>query len=211
MVHSDNDLDGDDQDDDKDQDPHEGDDDIDNNDIDPMDFDIDNLDSDDSHSNGNDGSDDGNFAIFDFNEKVMICSNEARHIHHEGPIERQPFGSLSPEQGLWRNHNVATVAIEIVQSDVGASQPLNNSLYFGQRHDSDDAPRINKPVFVLYDIVPTTIYIETTNASFESNHLIQIEALHVPEPNTAPTPATVGSASTSELHSQPQSQHRPLT
>ena len=49
MVHSNDDLDGDDQDDNKDHDPHEGGDDIDNNDIKSMDFDIDNLDSDDSH------------------------------------------------------------------------------------------------------------------------------------------------------------------
>ena len=41
--------------------------------------------------------------------------------------------------------------------------------------------------------------------------VLQIDALHVPEPNTAPTPTTLGSASTSELHLQPQSQHRPFT
>ena len=63
----------------------------------------------------------------------------------------------------------------------------------------------------LQDTVPTTIHIETANASLESNHPIQIEALHVPEPRTAPTPTTLGSASTSELHSHPQFQHRPLT
>ena len=53
-----------------------------------MDFDIDNLDSNDSHSAGNDGDGDGDFAIFDFNEEVMIRPNEAKHVHHEGPIER---------------------------------------------------------------------------------------------------------------------------
>ena len=109
MVHSNNDLDGDDHDDNENQDPHEGDDDIDNNDIEPIDFDIDNLDSDDSHSNDNDGGGDGNFAIFDFNEEVMIRPNEARHVYHEGPIEGPPFGSLSAEQGLRRDHNVATI------------------------------------------------------------------------------------------------------
>ena len=66
-------------------------------------------------------------------------------------------------------------------------------------------------MIVLHDTVPTTVHIETANASPESNHPIQIEALHVPEPRTAPTPTTLGSASTSELHSHAQSQHRPLT
>ena len=63
----------------------------------------------------------------------------------------------------------------------------------------------------LHDIVPTTIHSGTANASPESNHPIQIEALYVPEPCIALTPTTLGSASTSELHSHPQSQHRPLT
>ena len=130
MVHLDNDLDGDDQDDDKDQDPHEGGDYIDNNDIEPMDFDIDHLDSDNSHSDGNDGGGDGDFAIYDFNEEVMIRPNEAKHVHHEGPIEGTSFGSLSSKQGLRRDHNVAMVAIGTIQSDVGALQHLNNSFCF---------------------------------------------------------------------------------
>ena len=194
MVHSNDDLYGDDQDDDEDQDPHKGGDDIDNNDIESIDFDINNLDSDDSHSDGNDDGGDGNFAIFDFNEEVMICPNEARHVHHEGPIEGPPFGSLSAEQGLWHDHNVATVVIGTVQSNVGASQPLNDSFCFGQCHDGDDALRINEPLSVLYDTVPIVVHIEIANASFESNHPIQIEALYVPEPNTTPTPTTVGNA-----------------
>ena len=66
-------------------------------------------------------------------------------------------------------------------------------------------------MIALYDTVPTTVHIETANASPESNHPIQIQALYVPEPRTAPTPTTLGSASTSELHSHAQSQHRPLT
>ena len=66
-------------------------------------------------------------------------------------------------------------------------------------------------MIALHDIVPTAVHIEIANASSESNHPIQIEALHIPEPHTAPTPTTLGSASTSELHSHPQSQHRPLT
>ena len=188
-----------------------GGDDIDNNDIESMDFDTDTLDSNDSHFDGNDGGGDGDFAIFDFNEEVIIRPNEARHVHHKGPIDGPPFGILSAEQGIWRDNNVATVAIETVESDVGASQPLNNSLYSGQRHDSDDVPHINELVIALHDIVPTAIHIEIANASSESNHPIQIGALHVPEPHTAPTPTTLGSASTSELHSQPQSQHRLFT
>ena len=82
-----------------------------------MDFDIDNLDSDDSHSNDNDGGGDGDFAIFDFNEEVIICPNEAKHVHHEGSIEGPPFGNLSAKQGLRRDHNVAMVAIGTVESD----------------------------------------------------------------------------------------------
>ena len=66
-------------------------------------------------------------------------------------------------------------------------------------------------MLVLHDIVPIVVHIETIDASFESDHPIQIEALHVPEPNTTPIPTTVGSASTSKLHLQPQSQHHPLT
>ena len=211
IVHSDDDLDGDDQDDDEDQDLHENGDDIDNNDIETMDFDIDNLDSDDSHSHGNDGGGDGNFAIFDFHNKVMIRPNEVRHIHHKGSIGGPPFGSLFAKQGVLRNHNVATEAIGTVESNVATSQPLNDSLCSAQCHDGDDAPCINEPVPSPHDIVPTAVHIETTNASSESNHPIQNEALHVPESNTTPTPTTLGSASTFELHSQPQSQYRPLT
>ena len=76
-------------------------DDIDNIDIELMDFDIDTLDSDDSHSDGNDSGGDGDFAIFDFNEEVMIRPNEARHVHHESPIDRPPFGILSAIRGVW--------------------------------------------------------------------------------------------------------------
>ena len=121
------------------------------------------------------------------------------------------FGILSTEQGVRPDHTIATVATRTVESDVGASQPLNDSPRSGQCHAGDDAPHINEPVTALHDIVPTTIHIETANASPESNHPIQIKAFHVLEPRTAPTPTTLGSASTSELHSHPQSQHRPLT
>ena len=141
----------------------------------------------------------------------MIRSNEARHVDHEGSIEGTSFGSLSAKQGLWRDHNVATVEIETIENDVGFSQPLSDSFSFGQGLDGDDAPRINEPVHVLHDLIPTVVHIQIANASSKSNHPIEIEALHVSEPNTAPIPITVGSASTSELHSQPQSQHCPLT
>ena len=150
------------------------------------------------------------FAIFDFNEDVMIRPSEARHVHHKGPIDGPSFGILSAKQGVRRDHTVAMVATGTVESDVSASQPLNDSLRSSQRHAGDDAPHINEPVTVVHDIVPTTIHIETANALSESNHPIQIEALHVPEPCTAPTPTTLESASTSKLHSHPQFQHRLL-
>ena len=171
-VNSDNDLDGDNQDDDEDQDLYEEGNDIDNNDVVPMDFNENTLDSDDSHSNGNDNGGDGDFAIFDFNENVMIRPSEARHVHHEGPIDGAPVGILSAEQGTRRDCTIATVAIGTVESNVGTSQPLNDSPGFGQCHASDDAPHINEPVTALHDIVPTTIHIETANASPESNHPI---------------------------------------
>ena len=60
-----------------------------------MDFDENALDLDDSHSHSNDDGGDGDFAIYDFNEHVMICPSEARHIHHEGPIDGAPFEVLS--------------------------------------------------------------------------------------------------------------------
>ena len=93
-VHLDDDLDGDVQDDDEDQVLHEEGDDIDNNGIEPMDFDENTLDSDDSHSDGNDDGGDGDFMIYDFNEDIMICPSEARHVPHEGPIDGAPFGIL---------------------------------------------------------------------------------------------------------------------
>ena len=210
-VHLDDDLDGDDQDDDEDQDLHEEGDDTDNNDVKPVDFDENTLDSDDSHSDGNDDGGDGDLAIYDFNEDVMIRPSEARHVHHEGPIDGASFGILSTKQGVRRDHTIAAVATGTVESDVGTSQPLNDSRCSGECHAGDDALHINEPVTPLHDIVPTTVHIETANASPESNHPIQIEALHVPKPRTAPTPTTLGSASTSELHSHPRSQHRPLT
>ena len=210
-IHSDDDLDGDDQDDNEDHDPHEEGDDINNNDIEPMDFDIDTLDSNDSHSDGNDNGGDGDFAIFDFNKHVMIRPSEVRHVHHEGSIDGAPFGILFAKQGVRRDHTVATVATWTVESDIGALQPLNDSPRSGQRHTNYDAPHINELVTALHDIVQTIVHIETANASFESNHPIQIEALYVPEPRMAPTHTTLGSTSTFELHSNPQSQHRPLT
>ena len=103
------------------------------------------------------------------------------------------------------------VATGTVESDVGASQSLNDSPRSNQHHAGDDAPHINEPVIPQHDIVPTIVHIETANACPESSHPIQIEALHVPEPHTAPTPTTLGSASTFKLHSHPQSQHYPLT
>ena len=205
MVHSDDDLDGDDQDDAEDQNPHEEDDDIDNNDVEPMDFDENALDSDDSHSDGNDDGGDKDFAIYDFNEDVMIRPSKARHVHHEGPIDGAPFEVLSTEQGVRHDHTIPTVATGTVESDVGASQPLNDSRRSNERHAGDDAPHIDEPVIALHDTVPTTVHIQTANVSPKSNHPIQIEALHVPEPRTAPTPTTLGSASTSELHSHAQS------
>ena len=211
LVHSDDDLNGDDQDDAEDQDPHEEGDDIDNNDVEPMDFDENALDSDDSHSDGNDDGGDEDFAIYDFNEDVMIRPSEARHVHHEGPIDGAPFEVLSTKQGVRRDHTIPTVATGTVESDVGASQPLNDSRRSSERYADDDAPHIDEPVIALHDTVPTTIHIEIANASLESNHPIQIEALHIPESRTAPTPTILESASTSELHSHPQSQHRPLT
>ena len=141
----------------------------------------------------------------------MIRPSEARHVHHEGPIDGAPFEVLSIEQGVRRDHTIPTVATGTVESDVGASQPLNDSCRSSERHVGDDAPHIDEPMIALHDIVPTTIHIETASASPESNHPIQIEALHVPEPRTAPTPTTLGSTSTSELHSHAQSQHCPLT
>ena len=176
-----------------------------------MDFDENALDSDDSHSDGNDDGGDGDFTIYDFNEDVMIRSSEARHVHREGPIDGAPFEVLSTEQGIRRDHTSPTVATGTVESDVGASQPLNDSRHTSERHAGDDAPHIDEPVIALHDTVPTTVHIETANASPESNHPIQIEALHVPEPRTAPTPTTLGSASAFEFHSHAQSQHRPLT
>ena len=108
---------------------------------------------------------------------------------------------------IWRDHNVAMVATWTVESDVGTSQPPNNSLHSRQHHDGDDALHINEPVTTLHDIVPIVVHTEIANASSESNHPIQIEALHIPDPHMTPTPTTLGSASTSELHSQQQSQN----
>ena len=176
-----------------------------------MDFDENALNSDNSHSDGNDDGGDGDFAIYDFNEDVMIRPSEARHVHHEGPIDGAPFEVLSTEQGVRRDHTIPTIAIGTVESHAGASQPLNDSRHSSEHHAGDDAPHIDEPMIALHDTVPTTVYIETANTSPESNHPIQIKALHVSEPRTAPTPTTLGSASTFELHSHAQSQHRPLT
>ena len=121
MVHLDDDLDGDDQDDDENQDPHEEGDDIDNNDVEPMDFDENTLDLDDSHFDGNDDGGDGDFAIFDFNEDIIIRPSKARQVHHESPIDGAPFGILSAEQGVRRNHTIAMVATETVESNIGTS------------------------------------------------------------------------------------------
>ena len=86
-----------------------------------MDFNENILDSDDSHFDGNDDGGDGDFAIYDFNEDVMIRPSEARHVHHEGPIDGAPFGILFAEQGVRRDHTIATVATWTIESDVGAS------------------------------------------------------------------------------------------
>ena len=121
-VHSNNDLDGED-DDEVDLDRNHRGNNVDDDNVDSIDFDLDDIDSEnhDSDDDDDDYGGDGNLEVFDFNEGDVLRHNEARHEDHEGSIIRPSFGSLSAKQGLWCDHNVAIEGTENVRNEVDSS------------------------------------------------------------------------------------------
>jgi hypothetical protein len=106
-VHSDNDLDE--EDDNKDDvDPNDRAGNDDDNNVDDIDFYLDDLDSDnhDSEDDDDNGSD-GNLGVFDFDEADVPHHNDGMHDDHEGSIGGPPFETLHIGQGFCFDHNVA--------------------------------------------------------------------------------------------------------
>ena len=117
-VHSNDDLDGED-DKDVDLNRNDGGDNVDDDGIDNIDFDLDDIDLENHDSDDDDDYDgDRNLRIFDFDEGDVQRHNEARHEDHEGFIVGPSFGSLSTGQGLRPDHNVAMKGIENVRNEV---------------------------------------------------------------------------------------------
>ena len=201
-VHSDDDLDGED----------DNDVDLDQNDkgdiVDDYDIDLENHDSDDDDDD-DDYDGDENLGVFDFDEGDIVRHNEARHEDHDGSIGRPSCASLFGGQGPRPHHNVVVEGIENVRNEVDSSQPQSDSLSFGQANEGDDAVRANEAVNVQNEQRRTEIHLESTDASLESNHPMEIETPNVVEATTAPVDTIHGSASTSglNLHSGPQCRH----
>ena len=130
-VHSDDDLNGED-DDDVDLDRNDRGNNVDNDGIDNIDFDLDDIDSENHDLDDDDDyGGDGNSGVFNFNEGDVLRHNEARHEDHERSIIGPSFGSLSVGQGLWPDHNVAIEGTENVRNKMDSSQLQSDFLPFG--------------------------------------------------------------------------------
>ena len=120
-VHSNDDLDGED-DDDVDLDRNDRGDNVDDNGIDNIDFDLDDIDSEKHDSDDDDDYDgDGNLEVFDFDKGDVLRHNEARHEDHEGSIGGPSSASLFGGKGPWLDHNVAMEGVVNVRNKVDSS------------------------------------------------------------------------------------------
>ena len=212
-VHSDDDLDGEDDDnvelDRNDRGDIVDDDGIDNINFNLDDIDLENHDSDDDDVNDYDG--DGNLNVFDFDEGNVLRHNKARYEDHEGSIGRPSSTSLFGRQGPRLDHNVIVEGIENVRNKVDSSQPQSDSLSFGQANEGDDAVRANDALHVQNEQRRTEVHLESTNVSFELNHLMGFKTPNAVEATIALVDTIHGSASTSGLNLQSGPQCRPVT
>lgn len=203
-VHSDDDLDEeDDNEDDVDTNDRAGNDD--DNNVDDMEFDLDDLESENHDSEDEDGNgSDGNLGVFDFDEADVPQNNDGMHDNHEGSIGGPPSETLHTGQGFRSDHSVVMGAIENVGIEVDSLQPRSDSLSFGE---GDNVLPANEPTHVQQDPLPSRVHSEAMDASLVSNHRIEDQTPNVPEMPTTRFRALQRTASTSTA----QRQHRPLT
>ena len=83
--------------------------------------------------------------------------------------------------------------------------------FFGQANEEDDGVLANEAVNVQSKQRRTEVHLESTDASLESNHLMEIETPNVVEATTTPIDTIHGSASTSGLNLQSGPQRCPIT
>ena len=93
--------------------------------------------------------------------------------------------------------------IENIRNEVDSLQPQSDSLSFGQANEGDDAIRANEAVNVQN--------LESTDASLELNHPMEIKTSNAVQATTAPVDTIHGRASTSGLNLQSGPQCRPVT
>ena len=102
-VHSNDDLDGED-DDNVDLDRNDRGNNVDDDSIDNIDFNLDDINSKNHDSDDDDYDGDGNLGVFDFDEGDVLRHNEARHEDHEesigGPSSASLFGRQGPQPDL---------------------------------------------------------------------------------------------------------------
>ena len=117
-VHSNDDLEGED-DDDIDLDQNNRGDNVDDDGIDNIDFDLNDIDLKNHDSDDDDDYDgDGNLGVFDFDEGDVLRHNKTRHEDHGGSIAGPSFGSLFAGQGPRPDHNVAMEGTKNVRNKV---------------------------------------------------------------------------------------------
>jgi hypothetical protein len=209
-VHSDDDLDEED-DNEVDMDPNDRAGNDDDNNVDDIDDDLDDLDSENSDSDDGDegyNNNDRNLGVFDFDEADVPHNNDEMHDDHEGSIGGTPFETLHTGQGCRLDHNVAMGATENVGIEVDSLQPHSDSLSFG---GGDNVLSANEPTHAQRDPLPAQIHSESMDASLISNHRTEVQTSNVAEMPITRSHALQGIASTSTVQVHAQRQHRPLT
>jgi hypothetical protein len=203
-VHSDDDLD---EEDDVDPNDRAGNDD--DNNVDDIDFDLDDLDSDNHDFDDDDSNDnDGNLGVFDFDEPDVPHHNDGMHDDHEGPIGGPHFETVHIGQGFRSVHSVAMGAPENVGIEVGSLQSHSDYLSFG---GGDNVLPANEPTHVQHDPLPAIVHSESMDAPLISNHHIEVQTSNVAEMPTTRFRALQTRAPTAMVQVHAQRQHRPLT
>jgi hypothetical protein len=207
-VHSDDDLDK--EDDNKDDvDPNDRAGNDDDNNVDDIDFDWDDFDSKnhDSEDDDDNGSDE-NLGVFDFDEADVLHHNDGMNDDHEGSIRGQPFEILHAGQDFCSDHNIAMGAIQNVGIEVDSLQSQSDSFSFS---GGDNVLTANEPTHVQQDPLPARVHSEFMDVSLIFNHHIELQTTNVLGMPTTRFCAIQRIASTSTMQVHAQRQHRPLT
>ena len=177
-VHSDDDLDEEDDNAD-DMDPNDRAENDDDNNVDDIDFDLDDIHSKNHDYDDDDGNDsNGNLGVFDFDEADVPHHNDGMHDDHEGSIGGPPFETIHIGQGFCSDHNVAMGATKNVGIEINSLQPHSYFLFFGGNNNVLPA---NEPTHVQQDPLPAIVHSKSMDASLISNHRIEVQTPNVVE------------------------------